>query len=175
MGDLGEDSAQRKLNLSYPFLLTNKVEKRIASCFLSWFTLGYNRNWANKFFQFCRSCNLKNVKCEWKITDHNLPSFFSYFSFLSKRVRYAVKCKRFLTSSYSYRWPRLSSFNWNSIGFPIKFLRTMLLYQVSQMFWVHQNYCENVLNAHKISLSLCLNSHQTLPSEMSKDIFWNHF
>lgn len=43
MGDLGEDSAQRKLNLSYPFLLTNKVEKRIASCFLSWFTLGYNR------------------------------------------------------------------------------------------------------------------------------------
>ena len=44
MSDLGEDSAQRKLNLSYPFLLTNKVEKRIASCFLSWFTVGYNRN-----------------------------------------------------------------------------------------------------------------------------------
>lgn len=47
----------------------------------------------------------------------------------------------------------------------------MLLYQVSQMFWVHQNCCEIVLNVHKISLSLCLNSHQTLPSEMSKDIF----
>ena len=28
MGDLGEDSAQRKLNLSYPFLLTNKVENK---------------------------------------------------------------------------------------------------------------------------------------------------
>lgn len=92
MGDLGEDSAQRKLNLSYPFLLTNKVEKRIASCFLSWFTLGYNRNWANKFFQFCRSCNLKNVKCEWKITDHNLPSFFSYFfHFWAKEKEFAMQ------------------------------------------------------------------------------------